>query len=617
MDIWTFLTDPYYLGNATSNSVDIYPVWRKALEEMFNDNTKLLVILTGSIGTGKSTIALWALIYIQYRLMILKEPWKFFGLADSGKMTISFFNLNKTLGDSRGYKKFQYFISKSPWFRKNAFYISDTKAGDILEFKMIKYVLASPFAQGFGVVGEDVIAGILDELDSPMTANSQKLRVIETYNSTVIRFKTRFAPTGYSLGKLFLVSSKQGELSFIDSFITERKSSSEVLIYDVPLWDAKPKHNFSGVTFPIAIGDAFNPPKIIQQTEIKEYVKNGYQIISPPIEFKKEFEIDLIRSLRDIAGVTVAGIRKFKLFPSEKLILECIDDTKIDPVKIPTIPIGLKDEFDLVWFLDISKFRLDKSIPRYIHFDIAISGDAATISMAGIKEWIDVDKQNPDGTFRKETASVIETDFVMRIKAKDGDRIPIHKLRKLVLDIKANGINLHKFSADLVLASEDTRQLLQAAGVETEYISVDKTLQPYYDFRNLVYEKRWICHRRPRLIFELKYLEQIDGKVDHPLRVTDIEILEEGGIKEIAMEGTKDEADAVVGAVTQCLKYSTQPMNAKLMTDMINKTTDNPDKEDVSKLFKITDSKGDEITGTKDGNHVNKINDIFSRFHNG
>ncbi len=124
VDVWTFITHPNYLGGVTGGGKDIYPCWKKALQEMFSDNGKFLVVLTGGIGIGKSSIALYALAYIQYRLMILKEPWKFFNLADAGKMTISFFNLNKSLGDSRGYQKLQYYLSKSPWFRKNASGIS-------------------------------------------------------------------------------------------------------------------------------------------------------------------------------------------------------------------------------------------------------------------------------------------------------------------------------------------------------------------------------------------------------------------------------------------------------------------------------------------------------------
>jgi hypothetical protein len=617
VDVWTFITHPNYLGNVTGGGKDVFPCWQKALKEMFSDNGKFLIVLTGAIGIGKSSVALYALAYIQYRLMILKEPWKFFNLADAGKMTISFFNLNKSLGDSRGYQKLQYYLAQSPWFRKNAVWIS--KEGDILEFKLIKYALASPYGQGFGIIGEDVVAGILDEVDTPISAQKMKERVVEAYNATVIRFRTRFAPNNYSLGKLFVVSSKQDELSFVETFVVERKDSPELLVFDIPYWEAKPKYHFSGETFPIAIGDAFNPSKVIDESEVVAFVQNGYKIVRPPIEFKKEFQMDLAKSLREIAGMTMAGARKFKIFPSEKAIVECFDPNKEDPSKMGTINVGLKDEGDLIWYLDLTKIRLDKGIPRCIHFDISVSGDASGISMAGIKEWKTAETLNPDGTYKKEIVPVIETDFILRVKARDGDRIPLHKLRKLVLDLRTAGYNIFRFSADLVLASEDTRQLLQAAGIECEYISLDRSNQAYYDFVNLVHEKRWVCHRRPRLLFELRNLEQLDGKIDHPAKVTDLEFLSDGSSREIAVDGTKDEADATVGAVFQCLKYNKRPMNTQLMVDLLNKTSSKtPTLESEIGKALMRDAQGQEIIGTKgDENQADKIASIFRKINRG
>ena len=591
---------------------------------MFNDNTKLVVVLTGSIGTGKSTIALYALCYIQYRLMILKEPWKFFGLADSGKMSISFFNLSKTLGESRGFSKMMSFMAKSPWFRKHAFRIAPTKNGDVLDFSLIKYVLASPYAKGFGIVGEDVVAGIMDEVDSPMDPLKQKERVVETYDATLLRFKSRFATTGYSLGKLFIVCSKQDEMSFIDTFIAERNSDAGVIIFDIPYWEAKPKHLFCGETFPIAIGDAYNPSRIIEEKEIPTYMDNGFRIIRPPVEFKKEFQLNLIGSLRDIAGVTTAGAKKFRLFPSEKFVIDCFDKDKQDPVSVDTIRTGLNDPVSLIKYLDVTKFRLPVHTPRFMHYDISFTGDASGLSMCGVKDWKSVQVQNPDGTYRNELVPIIETDFCLRIKAYDGDRIPPHKVRKLVLDLRQMGINICKFTADLQLASEETIQLLNSQGIKAEYFSMDKDNKPYFDFRNLIFEQRWVCHKHSMLLTELKYLEQspLDGKVDHPKKIQETEILPDGSIKETTLEGSKDLSDGVAGAVVNCLRSNDRPMDTKLMTEIFNKTavTANPlantvVDEEMTKLLPLKTPDGQIIIGTKQGDQVEKINDIFRRLH--
>ena len=602
--------------------MDIYPVWKDALVKMFSDDTKTTIVLTGSIGTGKSTIALYALCYIQYRLMILKDPWMYFELAESNKMTISFFNLNKTLGDSRGFSKMQSFMIKSPWFRDHAFHISNTTSGTELQFSLIKYVLASPNSRGFGIIGEDIVAGILDEVDSPIESVKQKEKVLETYNSTALRFKNRFASKGQSLGKLFIVSSKQDELSFIETFIAERKKFPEVMIFDIPLWEAKPAHLFCGKKFLVAVGDAFNPPKLIKEDQREEYGKNGYQILEVPVEFETEFKTDLIRSLRDIAGITTAGTRRLKLFPSEKFIIECFDPDKLDPIKVQTVEIGLNDDVKLFWYFDINKLRMPKDVPRFIHMDIAFSSDACGLAMSGVKEWKQVMVEKPDGTYMKEMSPIIETDFVMRIKAKEGDRIPIHKVREFIFDLRANGIHIQKFTADLPLASQDTLQLLQREGIEAENQSVDKTNQPYFDFRNLIYERRWVSHRHQMLLFELKHLEQDpqDGKVDHPIKVADIEFLDEGGIREVVMMGSKDCSDAVVGSVTQCLYSVKRPMDFALMGKLLKKTGTQivSPEEDIqqtaNQLTRTPD--GQEIIGIKRRDGIDKVNEIFKRIHN-
>jgi len=517
----------------------------------------------------------------------------------------------------------QSFMVKSPWFREHASHISTTVHGTELEFALIKYVLASPNSRGFGIIGEDIVAGILDEVDSPIESIKQKEKVLETYNATSLRFKNRFASKGRSLGKLFIVSSKQDELSFIETFIAERKKFQDVMIFDIPLWEAKPQHLFCGKRFPVAVGDSFNPPKLIDDSQKEEYARNGYQIIEVPIEFQTEFKMDLIRSLRDIAGITTAGARRLKLFPSEKFIIECFDLTKVDPVKVPTVEIGLEDEVKLMWFFDLDKLRMTKDVPRFIHMDIAFSGDACGLAMSGVKEWRQVMVEKPDGTYMKEMSPIIETDFVMRIKAREGDRIPIHKIREFIFDLRANGVHIQKFTADLPLASQDTLQLLQREGIEAENQSVDKTNQPYFDFRNLIYEKRWVSHRHQMLLFELKHLEQDpqDGKVDHPLKIADIEFLDDGGMREVVMEGSKDCSDAVVGSVTQCLYSVKRPMDFALMKQLMDKTAKkqfvNPAEDmqqTVSQMAK--DAQGNEIIGIKRREGIDKVSDIFKRIHN-
>lgn len=618
IDIWTFLCSDEFLGKSTDNGKAIFPVWKKTLTNTFDDMSKTTVVLTGSVRTGKSTIALYGLAYVLYRLLNLKNPFAYFSLTKSSKMAIIFFNLNKSLGGSRGYSKFQATLVDSPWFRNKASYISETKVGEAFEFPKIEFLLASPNSRGFGIIGADVVSGILDEVDDEEAPLSQKRKVLSVFNAAEIRFKTSFCQDGFSLGKLFVVSSKTDELSFMDSFIAERKKFPEVLIFDIPMWEAQPQSKYCGETFPVAVGDAFNPPKVLEEGQQEEYIKKGYNILDVPVEYKTSFLTNLVRSLQQIAGVTTAGIRKSRLFASKQDILNCEDKTKENPVKVEEIITGLKDSLEFVKYFDLSKIRLGKDVPRFIHYDISYSGDgdACSLAMSAIKEWTLVDIQNEDGSYRKDAVPIVETDFVVRIKAHPGDRIPFWKVRKMVLDIRAAGFRIALFTADLDNMSEDTKQLLTQAGIPTDKLSLDRTIQPYFSFRDLVQEGRWICHNVPLLFTELDFLEhdKIENKVDHP----DKFIYKELGKEDQVLKGSKDMADAVAGSVFSAIRASKKPINFDLLSKILDKTgskSTEPD-EDMTKLLRP--SQGSPIIGTQQpGGAIDRINDIFKRLHPG
>jgi len=610
-----FLKEDYYLGGLTDHGNTLYPVWIDALEQIFSDDKNILIVLTGAIGTGKSTVAILAIAYVMYRLLLLKLPWNFFNLQASGKMGITFFNLTKSLGESRGFSKLQSFLLGSPWFQKYATRIVGGQNPSV-EFSLFQYILSSPYSAGFGSLGEDVVSGVMDEVDTPIVSIKQKRRVLQAYESTYRRFESRFVVDGRTLGRLFIVASKQDQLSFVETFIAEKRALGKVLIFDIALWEAKPKSYFSGVTFKMAVpGDAYHLPKIVSEMEDSNlYLQEGYSILEVPVEFKTDFVDDPIGALRDIAGKTVSGIRKYKLFKSEKFIVDCFKLDKLDPVKKQTIYLGLKDEDELIWYLDLDKIRLDKRVPRYVHMDYGVTGDALGLAMSGIAEWIHKDVEQTDGTFVKNKVPVIETDFVFRLKAKEGDSIPTFKVRKLILDLRSLGYVIKKFTADLKLASEDTFQVLKKAGIETGYMSVDRTDKAYVDWRNLIYERRWNFHKHDYVLLEAKNLEldSETGKVDHPDKFMDIEFVEQGGVKEVVMEGSKDLTDAIAGSVQSCLLDTSTPIDMAGIRQVLGKVKGIL-KDDEGPGIVMRDSAGKEIMGVQQGGKIEQIKNLIRK----
>jgi hypothetical protein len=73
------------------------------LQDIFPDNltTKYnTLILTGSIGLGKSFIAVICQLYLLYRMLCLKDPYAYYGMQPIDKITFSM--LNVTLDAAQG-----------------------------------------------------------------------------------------------------------------------------------------------------------------------------------------------------------------------------------------------------------------------------------------------------------------------------------------------------------------------------------------------------------------------------------------------------------------------------------------------------------------------------------
>ena len=578
VSIGTFLSNDEYLGRITENGKTIFPFWRTILSDMAEDDTRYLTVLTGAIGTGKTCTAIAAICYGMYRILCLKNPWNFYGYIGGGKMAVVFFNLTQSLSASKGYNLLQSYLMSSPWFKSHGFVVGSERNPRI-EFPIFEYKLASPYTRGFGFTGEDVIFAMMDEVDSETESEKQKIRVLQAYEEAVTRFESRFVRIGtYSqhretLGRFFLCASKQEKLSFLNTFIVKMKNSPIIRIVDAALWEVKTNLNFSGQTFPISLGDSYTPPKIlgwelktgfeIDSKGVDRASENGFEIVKIPIELLERFQKDLVGNLRRLAGISVDQLRKSKLFPSEKLLVDCYDSAKKDPVSRLTIEVGLEDDVDLTKYIDFSAIRVPRSRPRYIHVDIAYSGngDALGLGMSCISGWTDkaTEDKDAEGGLRVEKLPIVETDFGMRIKARPGDKIPLNKIRKFIGDLKISyGFNIKLVTYDYDALSEESKQILTRFGIVCGSLSLDKNPEIYRGFRNLCSEKRWCCYRNAYLHFELVNLEDDSekNKIDHPDEVVDVEILENGDTQEIVLKGSKDVADGVVGSVEDALRDS-------------------------------------------------------------
>ena len=539
--------------------------------------------------TGKTTAAIIGIAYVMHTILCLKDPWTYFGKTAAGKMAIVFFNLTQSLGTARGFGLLQSYLLKSPWFKERG-RVCGSGQNPRIDFPIFEYVSGSPYSKGFGVQGHDIIAALMDEVDAPSESDKQRIRVLKAFEAGYRRFEGRFVSTSHiddrrlTLGKFFLVASKQETLSFLNTFVAKMKSSPNVYIVDISVWEAK-EDEHCGIKFPVMLGNIYVPSKVLGQGDRETFevdqgamdaaLKNGFQILQVPIEYLGPCQRDIVGALRDYAGISITGLRKSKLFPSEKLIVDCYDFAKRDPVSMLTIETGLHDDVNFAEYMDFSAIRVPLNVPRFIHVDIAYSnrsgsGDALGIGMSCISGWTDrtVEDLEDGGMMKVEKSPIVETDFAMRIIGRPGDKIPLNKIRKFIIDLKkVYNFNVRLVTYDLDLLSEDSKQILERVGIKSESLSLDKSPQVYRGFRDLVHDKRWCCHRNEYLHFELVNLEDDPdkNKVDHPDDVVDIEYLENGDTRDVVTKGSKDVSDAVVGSVENALKSSVAPPSAEFI----------------------------------------------------
>lgn len=111
-----WIDSPYYAGpDATS----IYPYWKQHIINIFNSPVRINeVILTGGLGTGKTTIANILLLRRIYELSCYTNIPALFNLMASSKLMFAYFNLNLGQALLTGYGQLKEMIDNCPYFQE-------------------------------------------------------------------------------------------------------------------------------------------------------------------------------------------------------------------------------------------------------------------------------------------------------------------------------------------------------------------------------------------------------------------------------------------------------------------------------------------------------------------
>lgn len=509
-----FIYDPYYLGKSLGDG--LYPIWVKAAKTLFPTpyhSPVGEVVLSGAIGLGKSTFALLVTMYDICRMLSLKNPQQHYKLVESTIIKYALMNATKHLAQGVLWSQFEDWVNASPYFKSKVFITSSGRRGKTY---FIKNVDVGTGSRGSDFLGTATAGAIFSEINDMTVVAGQAEDNLDTI---AIRRESRFAPSNQEiLGHLILDSSNKGNRSFIDARIEDKQKRGikDYIIFAFSQWEAKwHMGRYSGEFFQVYAGDEYIDPFIVDDTNRERLATlKQNRIIDVPVEHYESFKFNLIKAIRDLAGVSTYSSTSF--ISSQ----EILNKAMCQPL-FPKKEMIQLDFFDksqkLIDFIDVDILKHISQAPRYIHVDLGIVSDSTGISCTYFDGFMEVTRKDPfKGEVVTSRAPKFVTEWSMEIRSTPGQEVPIYKIQNFIMDLRSKGYPIKMVSTD-GYQSTNLRQNLTLEGVETKLISVDRTKDPYNELRNIILEERIRLPNLPKLKKEIQELEDVGPKFDHPV----------------------------------------------------------------------------------------------------
>lgn len=496
-----FVESPEYLGRRG----ELYPKVMEALSEMTSGRYQEAV-LTGAIGTAKSTLAVYSMAWSLYQLSVLRNPHDDFGLDPTSEIVIVFQSISAKAAKSVDFERFKALIDGSRYFRAQFPY--DRRAESELRFPN-RIIVRPVTGEVTGAIGQNVIGGVIDEVNH-MARVERSLRSIDggefdqavaLYNSIVRRRKSRFMRRGRLPGLLCLVGSKRCPRQFTDQRVESAKTDPTIYVYDKRTWEVLPEDRFSGEWFDVFIGDARRQPRVLTANESLPEVDQPLRLRVPK-EYQDDFRRDIHEALREIGGISTLAVHPF--FTNREAVAACM---------------GSRTSIFSHTVADLStdrvtanpRFFQSPNEPRWVHIDLALTGDAAGIVCGYVPGFSQISR----GVV-VETLPRIAIDCTLRVTPPRHGEISFQRIRELIYNLTELGLAIRWVSFD-GFQSADSIQQLKMRGYQSGVRSVDRTTDPYDVLKAALYDGRVSMPQDAHLLGELLSLE-LDyerGKIDH------------------------------------------------------------------------------------------------------
>lgn len=505
-------------------------------------------------GAGKDYSVQMAVARIAYLWLCLEDPLGYFSLSDQSEVHVLNVAMNTQQAHKAFFRPLANSLKASPWFKDKVTSDITDQAKSIRLIKQIELISGHSQVENFE--GLSPIAAVLDEISGFQSENQKAARgiiesqttaeavydIVKTSASTRFPHNFKVAAISYPryLNDPIQNLCKEG-LEDIEKYGLEKS----IYYVDGPraTWDVNPRYkdeeliSIEGTTtlipnVPTFINDYRKDPEMAQakyecrpQRASNRYFRNNAALADT---FPRQDEETWVEPLRISYywGIDTDGAKAENSY------------------ELATVP-GWQVSYDFG-----PQLKPMEGAVYALHADLAISDDRAGIAMCHVKNWErrehvigDPNRANP--SYQNDDRPVVKVDFVTSYEADlsaltpegipSGRTIQIRWFRNLIRELKRRGFVIGLVTFDN-FASDDSIQILESWGVESDKLSMDRNKTPYATLRDVMYDGRLEAYYREITINEIEGLSVLaNGKIDHP------------------PGGSKDEADALCGAVCGAL----------------------------------------------------------------
>lgn len=513
----------------------MYPKWKHVLLRDFGSSFKRSIpneiVVTGAIGTGKTSLIRFLLLWKLIRMCCLLNPQSTLNVTQETLLVLALFTVTLDKASLALIKPFISLLDQSPYFKAVA-KLSDF--GDFVGAPVTPFLVRQKYIEfpqniiiNLGSTVEHAISysmfgALLDEAEFRGGVE----RSFAVYTNLRERVRSRFLGSSYTLTAL--VSSSKYTQGIIADYIRNTSPDDPLTkIYSFAIWDIKHFNLYEDEDyFYVLVGNSSNPHRILEEHEAEAYEADSFlippkcQIIKVPGVYRKDFQNRMAEALQNLAGIAVLHTSTFifstpiiqsKYLPPEVKIQVDLGAGHILANLVP------QSAFDTVF--DNKRFRIAPDAPRYIHLDLAET------AIAGVSVC------HPEMDYSGRVMYIM--DFTLEIFSHT--RIDITAIRDFIMFLSTI-CYLRAVTADQFQSSLLRQELtLERVADKIELLSVDRTTEPYETVARIVQNGQLIAGVCPTLQKQWDNIQVDDSKSAQKIHT--------GGVSR------KDLSDSVVGCV--------------------------------------------------------------------